>query len=121
MENNIIQEVIDYANDKKGLLFIVGNPLTDEMVVSFMGRNAYVKFPTMKDKKDNILMQTLNKSAFKDGVNELLTALIKTLELSEEDGQQVYQVVAGSLQAITENNNGTKKKTVLKTSPVIGG
>ena len=86
-----------------------------------MGRNSYVKFPTMANPKDNILVQTLNKSTFKDGVNELLTALIKTLELSEEDGQQVYQVVAGSLQAITENNNGTKKKTVLKAEPVIGG
>jgi hypothetical protein len=103
IEKNKMQEVLDFANENRGFLFIVGNPLKDEIVVSFNGKATYVKFPTTENKKDNVLVQVLNKSSFKPSMNEILSAIVRATDLKPEDGNQLYQVVAGSLQAIVNS------------------
>lgn len=116
-----MQEFIDYSFEHPGLLLIAGNPMSDEMVVAFGGKQVYVKFPPVEDPKDHILVQAMNKSKFKESMNEILVGLVKALELDEKDGNQMYQVIAGGLQAIVNEKDGNKKKTVLKTEPVVGG
>jgi hypothetical protein len=101
-EKNIMDEVLDYANKNKGLLFIVGNPLKDEMIVAFNGETSYVKFPTTDDISRNILVGVLSQSAFKESMNEILLGISKTLEVDDKAGNDLYQVVAGSLQAMVK-------------------
>ena len=116
-----MQEFIDYSLEHQGLLLIAGNPMSDEMVVAFGGKQVYVKFPTVADPKEHVLVQAMNKSRFKESMNEILVGLIKTLELTETDGNQVYQVIAGGLQAIVNDDNEIKKETVLTAEPVASG
>jgi len=116
-----MQEFIDYSLEHQGLLLIAGNPMSDEMVVAFGGKQVYVKFPPVADPKEHVLVQAMNKSRFKESMNEILVGLIKTLELTETDGNQVYQVIAGGLQAIVNDDNEIKKETVLTAEPVASG
>ena len=102
-EKNVIEEVLDFADTKKGLLFIVANPLKDEVVVTFGGQAHYGRFPVMSDPKNNILVQMMTKSNFKESMNEFLTMLIKTTGISQKDGNQLYQVVAGAIQTMVKN------------------
>lgn len=98
-----MQAVLDFANENKGFLFIVGNPIKDEIVVSFNGKATYVKFPETNDKKNNILVQVLNKSSFQPAMNEILSAIARATDLKPEDGNQLYQVIAGSLQEMVKS------------------
>lgn len=100
---NPIEEVLDFADTKKGLLFIVANPLKDEVVVTFNGKAHYGRFPVMADPKNNILVQMMTKSNFKESMNEFLTMLIKTTGISQKDGNQLYQVVAGAIQSMVKS------------------
>ena len=95
-----IEEIKRFALANKGLLVMVANPLKDEIVVSFGNKSSYVKFPVTDDVKNNILVKMMSKSDFAEGMNELLTALIKTTGIKVEDGQQMYQAIGGSVQAM---------------------
>jgi hypothetical protein len=101
-EKNVIEEVLDFADTKKGLMFIVANPLKDEVVVTFGGKAHYGRFPVMADPKNNILVQMMTKSNFKESMNEFLTMLIKTTGINQVDGKQFYQVIGGAVQSMVK-------------------
>ena len=102
-EKNVIEEVLDFADTKKGLMFIVANPLKDEVVVTFGGKAHYGRFPVMADPKNNILVQMMTKSNFKESMNEFLTMMVKTTGVNPKDGNQFYQVVAGAVQSMIKS------------------
>lgn len=102
-QKDIIEEVLDFADTKKGLLFIVANPLRDEVIVTFNGVNSYARFPQTDKPENNILVQMMTKSNFKESMNEFLTMLVKTTGINQKDGQQLYQVVGGAVQSMVNN------------------
>lgn len=102
-EKNIMEEIADYSNDKSGLLFIVANPLKDEILVSFGGKNVYSRFPKADKVQNNVLVQMMSKSAFKESMNEFLMMIKKASGINEVDGLQMFQVVGGAIQSMVKN------------------
>ena len=103
-EVNVMQEVADFANERNGLLFIVGNPIKDELYITFNGLQKLLKFPKTEDLASNVLVGVMSKSTFKGAMNEFLSGLVKTLDVNTEDGLQLYQAIAGTLQSMTLGN-----------------
>ena len=107
-EINKMQEVADFANANKGLLFIVGNPIKDELYISFNGMQKLLKFPESKELANNVLIGIMSKSTFAVAMNEFLSGLVKSLGVDTTEGLQLYQAVGGTLQSMTMGNPKSK-------------
>jgi hypothetical protein len=108
-EANIMQEVADFANKNNGLIFMVGNPIRDELYISFNGKQSLLKFPKTPEMKENVLIRILKEGTFKSAMNEFLTGLIKSLGVDEKKGLQLYQMMGGTLQSMLDIKKIIKK------------
>ena len=104
------QTIRDFANENKGLLFIVANPMTDEVYMTFNGKEARYKFPENENFIDNITFQVLNEGTFHFAIDAFLNGLKDALGIKSKGNK--IKGAAASLLGLVDGFifNATKEK-----------
>lgn len=124
MDEKNLQKIQEFMHENKHLLFIVANPMSDEIVISFNDTSTFTKFPPMENPTLNVVFNVLKAGKFERSIDEFITGLIKGLGTDEKKGAQLYKVIGGSLWKIgeeeeigrknLETNNKTQKNVKQK-------
>jgi len=101
----------EFSHKNKDLLCIFANPGTDEIMVSFDDKIAYVKFPEVVKPEDRIVFRALFDSVkFQENSEVFLAGLMKATGIDVEKANEFYQAIGGSVQSINDSINGIQKK-----------
>lgn len=102
-------KIQDFTAQNKDLLILVAMPETDEILVSYNLKNAFVKFP-MERKHAGVVFNVLKKSNFDKAIDPFMNGVIKAVGLdeSDKDANQLYNVLGGSMKSIGDEHKGSK-------------
>ena len=108
----VMEDIQKFIAEHPGFLFIVGNPVRDELLIGFNEKFSFVKFPEPIDMAHGVVSGVLLDSKFQQSMGSFITGIAKGMEL-KDGGPAVsnfIDVVGGSLQAINQNKNAKSKK-----------
>ena len=110
-KKNLLQEIADYTVDHKGLFFVVGNPETDEVIVSFNEKISFIKFPISFDRTNNVLVRMLNGSTFAQGMSDFISGLTKGIEadVKGKATKTFMNQLGGAVQSMVDFSKKTKQ------------
>lgn len=105
-------QVLEFIDKNKGLFFVVGNPIHDELIVGFNGEVSRVKFPITLDKSQNVMVRMLSKSQFAPGMSDFLSGLMKGIQADTEDESTkvVANAIGGAVQEMVGLNSDNENK-----------
>ena len=91
-----IQEVAEMARNLPGLLFIVANPKTDEMLVAYAKKYAFMKFAP----NTHVVQRVVSEEMFELSIDEFVSGLMEACKTDEERGVQFIKATGGAIRAI---------------------
>lgn len=95
-----ILDIQKFLHDNKHLLFVIANPATDEIIVSYNDVSARSRFM----KGMNVILGLLKKSRFEKAVDPFTTALLETLDARPDpETVQAVKTINGAIKAIGES------------------
>ena len=111
---NVQDEIAEFANKHKGLFFIVGNPVRDELMVAFNDKISFVRFPICFDKSNNVLVRMLNKLTFAEGMKDFISGLVKGIgaKPKDKDTKIVMNAIGGAVQSMVDFEENKEEETI---------
>lgn len=110
--------VPDFAHQNKDLLVIICDPKSDNIFVAYNDALVSGRIKSIKtNKKAFIVRNVLKFSKFKSEVDGFLGALVETLHLPVEKGNDFLQFLDGALYNISRNLRSTEKSTPTAAPP----
>lgn len=115
MEPTSLQTIQNHIHDNKHLLYIVANPATDEVLVSYQDVSALTRFAQGM----NVILRLLQKSRFEAAVSPFTSSLLQGLATKPEDSVQFIKVANGAIKSIADTglhnlNRATRRKLTAK-------
>ncbi len=108
----VMQDIQDFIANHPGFLFIVGNPIRDELLVGFNQKFSFVKFPEPIDISEGVVAGVLLDSKFDQAMGQLITGIAKGMDIKGGNNYAMSNLidkVGGSLIAINTNRTNGKK------------
>lgn len=84
------------ARNLPGLLFIVANPKTDEMLVAYAKKYAFMKFAP----NTHVVQRVVSEDMFELSIDEFVSGLMEACKTDEERGVQFIKATGGAIKAI---------------------
>jgi hypothetical protein len=99
----VMVKIANFIHEHPGFLFIVANPIRDEILIGFNNKQSFVKFPEAVDLGHGVVAGVLIDSKFNAAMGSFITGISKGLDIKGENGYAMsnfIDAVGGSLQAI---------------------
>lgn len=107
----VMEEIAEFVNGHPGFLFIVANPIRDEMLITFNNKQSFVKFPEPVDIAHGVIAGVLIDSKFNQSMGSFITGVSKGLDSKGENSYAMsnfIDAVGGSLEAVNKNKTNAK-------------
>ena len=96
------RRISEFCHYNKDLLVIVADPKTDNLFMSYRDKIVANQIKNAEGFKTHVVKGVLSHSLFKKEVDNFLTSIMDSLQLSLEDGNQFYQWIDGALYNIAK-------------------
>lgn len=88
--------VRDFIAEHPQFLFIVANPGTDEILTSYAGKAAFVRFP----EGSHVVLRVVSEDMFELSIDDFATGMLDVLKKDEQESAQFIKAVGGAIRSI---------------------
>lgn len=94
-------------------MVIICDPKTDRVFVSYKDKHVNGRIKSATGKNTKIVKEVLSHSRFHHNIDDFITAIAETLNVSLKNGNQLYQFIDGALfniaKSLRKNDPSNKK------------
>jgi len=91
------KEIAEFCHYHKDLLIIIADPKTDKLFMSYRDKHVANQIKSAEGYKTKVVRGVLSHSLFKSQIDNLITAIMDSLQLSLKNGNQFYLWIDGAL------------------------
>lgn len=91
------KRIAEFCHYNRDMLIIVADPKTDKLFMSYHDKIVANQIKSVEGYNTKVVKGVLTHSLFKKEIDNFLTSIMESMQLSLENGNQFYQWIDGAL------------------------